>query len=165
MTAREHWASGGRSSRNLAGESPGPGGWQGRGEESASRAQGQARLPLPGELATGASPPHSVWSRQAYHLGKLGQEKIRITRQNKTAFPSSPPSLGVGAGEETGPERAPPGPKPGLWLPRQCSCCSIWPHPPGPGVVGKEGLRSLLWSRQGEARPPLSDPCHLATLL
>lgn len=79
------------------GESPGPGGWRGRGGEPAGRAQGQAKLPLPGELVAGASPP-DVFRPDKPHLRTIGKGKIRITWQNKTVFPSSPPTfLGGGS--------------------------------------------------------------------
>lgn len=83
------------------GESPGPGGWRGRGGEPAGRAQGQAKLPLPGELVAGASPP-DVFRPDKPHLRTIGKGKIRITWQNKTVFPSSPPTFFWGGGRGRG---------------------------------------------------------------
>lgn len=117
---RERWASGGRSSRNLAGGEPRPRGWHGRREETVSRAQGQPGLPLPGVLVAGASPPPWCFVRTSLSLGDCweGSDKDHLAKQDCLSI--IPSHLG-----EEGGVRGNRGPELDTWLPLQCSFCLI----------------------------------------
>lgn len=81
---REHWASGGRSSRNLAGGQPRPRRDGMERRRVSPQGPGQPRLPLPAVLVAGASPPPWCFVQTSLSLGDcwVGKDKNHLAKQD-----------------------------------------------------------------------------------
>lgn len=93
-------------------ESPGPGGWQGRGKESAGRAQGQAAA---ARGAGGWGISHPMVFGPDKPITWEGEDKDHLAKQDCISI--IPSHLGGGGTRGSSPERAQPGPKPALLAP------------------------------------------------
>lgn len=163
----EHWASGGRSSRNLPGGEPRP--RTVAGERGRISQQG----PRPGEVAAaretggwGISTPQCL-VQTSLSLGKAweGEDKDHLAKQD--AISTLPSHRGVRAREETGREGPSQDSNQDSWLPLQCSFQPFWLHSSGPGTVGSRVCGHWQGSvpEPGRKRPapalrPWSHLCH-----